>query len=172
MFEREYNMLKECMCVFERLTESLVRRSGSFVYPGALGVSGVCFVLRDDWSWSSFISFQPSCLWGPPDGLWTSWDPLEFSQVQGLSGKPFINTLHYRRWKLPGHFLPQDYPPLYRAFLISYPRLLYLSQPNPRSPNTGLTRWPQCLLSSQITLHIRINGQTDERIWTARRFLS
>lgn len=105
MFEKKYNMLrKECICVFERLTEPLVRRSGSFVYPGAWGVSGVCFVLRDDWSWSSFISFQPSCLWGPPDGLQTSWDPLEFSQVWGLSGKPFINTLHCRHWKLPGHF--------------------------------------------------------------------
>lgn len=29
---------------------------GVFVYPGAQGVSGVCFVLKDDWIWSSFIS--------------------------------------------------------------------------------------------------------------------
>lgn len=53
---------KECVSVFKILTEPLVRRSGSFVYPGALGGSGVCFVLRDDWPWSSFISLQPSCL--------------------------------------------------------------------------------------------------------------
>lgn len=145
------------MCVW-KTNRALVRRSGSFVYPGAWGVSGVCFVLRDDWSWSSFISFQPSCLWGPPDGLQTPWDPLEFSQVWGLSGKPFINTLHCRRWKLPGHFYRQDLLLRCGAFLISYSRLLCLSQPNPKNPKAGLTRRPQRLQSSQINLQMRMNG--------------
>lgn len=119
---------KECVCVFGRLTESLVRRSGSCVYPGARGGSGVCFVLRDDWRWSSFISLQPSCLWGPPDGLQTSWDLLVFSQFWGLSGKSYINTSHCRRWKLPGQILPLDHFPQQSVLLISYPRLLCFSQ--------------------------------------------
>lgn len=120
---------KECVSVFERLTEPLVRRSGSFVYPGAWGGSGVCFVLRDDWRWSSFISLQPFCLWGPPDGLYTSWDLLEFSQVWGLSGKAYINTPHCRRWQLPGRILPLDHFPQQSVLLISYPRLLCFSRP-------------------------------------------
>lgn len=60
---------------------------GVFVYPGAQGVSGVCFVLKDDWSWSSFISLLLSCVWGPPDGLQTPWAQLEFSQECDLSSR-------------------------------------------------------------------------------------
>lgn len=76
---------RKCGCVMCDSTcgDSL----GVFVYPGAQGVSGVCFVLKDDWSWSSFISLLFSCLWEPPDGLQTPWAQLAFSQECDLSSR-------------------------------------------------------------------------------------
>lgn len=125
----------KCGCVMCDSTcgESL----GVFVYPGAQGVSGVCFVLKDDWSWSSFISFLLSCLWGPPDGLQTPWAQLEFSQSVTF---------------LPGHMVPQSVKTSRQALCTVYLYMrslhfLYFTQGwcDPRSLNPEISKQFVCL---------------------------
>lgn len=55
-------VMQVCKCGCDMCDSTCGESLGVFVYPGAQGVSGVCFVLKDDWSWSSFISLQVSCL--------------------------------------------------------------------------------------------------------------